>query len=127
MKMLVRRPQFPASLPRLFTGRFPPQLIRTYRAIQVAKGFQPSAPSREDLFELIIDSSTDFAIFTTDVNGITTSWSIGAKRLFGYDESEIVGSSADVIFVSEDRKAGAAEKERVQAVEQGRALDERWH
>jgi len=93
----------------------------------VAKGSQPSVPSREDLFELIIDSATDFAIFTTDVNGITTSWNIGAQRLFGYDESEIVGSSADVVFVPEDRKAGAAEKERVQALDQGRALDERWH
>src|SRR3954452_4899670 len=107
MKRPVRRWHFPASLSRLFNRALLPQLVCTFRATQVAKGFQPSAPSREDLFELIIDSSTDFAIFTTDVNGITTTWTLGAKRLFGSVEFEIVGSSADVVFVAEDGKVGA--------------------
>ena len=91
------------------------------------KSPERAAPSNEVLFELIVDSSTDFAIFTMDPNGITKSWNIGAERLFGYAESEIVGLSADLIFTPEDREVGAPEKERVQARADGRALDERWH
>ena len=86
-----------------------------------------ASPSKTELFELIIDSSTDFAVFTMDPHGILTSWNIGAERLFGYAEGEIVGGSADLIFTPEDREAGAPEKERVQARAKGRALDERWH
>jgi PAS domain S-box-containing protein len=86
-----------------------------------------AAPNSEELFELIVDSSTDFAIFTTDLEGIVTSWNVGAARLFGYPENEIIGSSGDVIFTPEDRDAGAHEKERLQARSNGRALDERWH
>jgi PAS domain S-box-containing protein len=82
---------------------------------------------KEELFELIIESSTDFAIFTMDANGLTTSWNVGAERLFGYTEDEIVGATADVIFVPEERKADVPERERLQARLQGRALDERWH
>jgi PAS domain S-box-containing protein len=80
-----------------------------------------------ELLELIIESSTDFGIFTIDPSGLVTTWNVGAERLFGFSESEVVGTSADVIFVPEDRAAGAPEKERAQALANGRAIDERWH
>jgi PAS domain S-box-containing protein len=84
-------------------------------------------PGKEQLFELIVESSTDFAIFTTDADGATTSWNRGAERLFGYAERDILGLSADVIFTAEDRQAGEPEKERREALTKGRAIDERWH
>src|SRR4051812_5151666 len=83
--------------------------------------------SKEELFELVVESSTDFAIFTIDSGGIITSWNGGAERLFGYSESEIVGRSADVIFTPEDRAERAPEQERTGAHRDGRAADERWH
>jgi PAS domain S-box-containing protein len=84
-------------------------------------------PSKEELFELVVESSIDFAIFTVDPNGTTTSWNVGAERLFGYTEEEMLGYSADVIFTPEDRAATAPEKERSDARANGRAADERWH
>src|SRR5215208_7066791 len=84
-------------------------------------------PSKDELFELIVESSTDFAIFTIDPAGIVTSWNVGAERLFGYSENEMVGAGGDVIFTPEDRAAAAPEMERAVALAQGRALDERWH
>ncbi|WP_052730484.1 PAS domain-containing protein [Sphingomonas sp. SRS2] len=84
-------------------------------------------PPREELFEAIISSTTDFAIFTTDVHGIATSWNIGAERLFGFNEQDMIGGSADRIFTPEDRDAGAPDLERHQARTTGSALDERWH
>jgi len=92
-----------------------------------SKSSELVVPGKEELFELIIDSATDFAIFTTDTSRIVTSWNIGAERLFQYAEADIVGSPSDWLFVPEDRAAGVPEKEMLQAVANGRALDERWH
>jgi PAS domain S-box-containing protein len=79
------------------------------------------------LLELIIDSLTDVAIYTTDRRGTATSWNIGAERLFGFREAEIVGQSADIVFTTEDQAAGAPTDERDHASADGRAFDERWH
>jgi PAS domain S-box-containing protein len=84
-------------------------------------------PSKDELFELIVDSSTDFAIFSMDATGRVNSWNVGSERLFGYSEHEMLGACADVIFTAEDRAAGAPERERAGARAEGRALDERWH
>jgi PAS domain S-box-containing protein len=76
---------------------------------------------------LIVDSATDFAIFTFGANGAVTSWNAGAERLLGHKEREIIGRSADVIFTPEDRDAGAPTEERRKASTDGRAENERWH
>ena len=80
-----------------------------------------------ELFEHIVESSIDFAIFTTDLDGVVTSWNTGARRLFGYLDGEILGINHDVTFTPEDRAISAAAGERRQALAEGRALDERWH
>jgi PAS domain S-box-containing protein len=79
-----------------------------------------------ELFERIVESATDYAIFTIDPNGLVASWNTGAERLLGYKDEEIVNRSADVIFTPEDQAAGAAEQERIEALAHGRAEDERW-
>jgi len=91
------------------------------------KSFERAPPDKEELFELIVESSIDFAIFTVDSIGLTTSWNVGAERLFGYAADRILGRSADVIFTAEDRAAGVPEKERSEASIHGRAADDRWH
>src|SRR4051794_2072528 len=85
-------------------------------------------PTRKaDLFEIIVESSRDIAIFTVNSVGLTTSWNIGAERLFGFPEDEVLGLSSDITFTPEDRLVGAPEREREQAATAGRAEDERWH
>jgi PAS domain S-box-containing protein len=91
------------------------------------KSFEFTEPNKEELFELVVQSSSDFAIFTMDANGITTSWNLGAERLFGYAADEMLGRTGDVLFIPEDRAKGASEKERSEARANGRAADERWH
>ena len=54
------------------------------------RSFELAEPSKEELFELIVDSSIDFAIFTVDPKGITTSRNVGAERLFRYAEDEML-------------------------------------
>lgn len=84
-------------------------------------------PDRDELFEHLVESATDVAILTTNGDGLVTSWNVGGKRLIGYSESEILGKSADLIFVEEDRATGMPERERATALRDGRAEDERWH
>jgi PAS domain S-box-containing protein len=83
--------------------------------------------NKSGLYEQLVESATGFAILTTDCQGILTSWNPGAERLIGYSDAEIVGLSADIIFLPEDRACGAAAAERAKALAEGRAEDERWH
>jgi PAS domain S-box-containing protein len=81
----------------------------------------------EDRLEAVLDSATDFAIFTTDERARVTAWNEGAWRLLGWREDEILGRDARVIFTPEDRGAGVPEREMEQVSNEGRAEDERWH
>ena len=84
-------------------------------------------PADADLLRLIFESATDFAVFAQDLSGKVISWNIGAERLTGYSDQEILGRNGDVIFTPEDRAAGAPEQERSRASQNGRSEDERWH
>jgi PAS domain S-box-containing protein len=82
---------------------------------------------REERLRLILDSAVDYAIFSTDLKRRVTAWNLGAARLLGWDEAEIIGRSADIIFIPEDREAGAPEQETTKALAEGHARNERWH
>jgi len=43
-----------------------------------------SVPRGDELLRLVLESATDYAIFTVDPNGIVTSWNPGAEHLLGW-------------------------------------------
>jgi two-component system CheB/CheR fusion protein len=81
----------------------------------------------EERLRLLIDSATDYAIFTMTGNGVVDSWNPGAERMFGYGADEIIGQSVALLFLPEDRAAGVPQEELARAAATGRAEDERWH
>lgn len=81
----------------------------------------------DHLFRLLVDSASDYAIFTQSLDHRVATWNSGAERLMGYAEDEIVGKSGDIVFVPEDREAGAPQREAQTALESGRCVNERWH
>jgi two-component system, chemotaxis family, CheB/CheR fusion protein len=81
----------------------------------------------EDNLRLIIESVTDYAIFTQTEDKKIATWNIGAEKVFGWKEEEILGRDSSVLFTPEDREAGVPEQERDTAAKKGRAEDERWH
>jgi PAS domain-containing protein len=62
-----------------------------------------------ELFRLLIDNSTDDAVFVVGLDGRVLTWNPGAERVLGYRESEIVGKSSFVLFTPEDQVAGIPE------------------
>ncbi|MBE7201822.1 MAG: PAS domain S-box protein, partial [Parafilimonas terrae] len=88
---------------------------------------ESEARERENFQRLIFESVKDFSIFTTDLDGIITSWNQGAENVFGFRKPEAVGQPAAIVFTPEDRAAGIPEQEMRSAAEVGRGTDERWH
>ena len=87
----------------------------------------PSKISSSILLQHIRDSATDFAIFTIGMAGDVTSWNVGAERILGFSEDEMLGHDPLLIFTPEDRAAGQAAREMSTAASSGRAADYRWH
>ncbi|MBO1076410.1 PAS domain S-box protein [Roseomonas marmotae] len=75
----------------------------------------------------LLDSATDYAIVVLDLRGQVTGWNEGARAILGYRDSEILGRSGELFFPAEDRERGAFVRELCGAMEEGRALNERWH
>ena len=80
----------------------------------------------EERLRLLIDSASEYAIFTMTTEGTIHSWNTGAQRLFGYTAQEIVGHDVAVLFTEADRAAGTPQLELARAQRDGRANDERY-
>ena len=81
----------------------------------------------DDPYAMLVAQTSEFAIFFMDSQGRVVSWNEGARRLFGYQNDEIVGQPCDLLFVTEDRQAGVPQQELQKARQEGRAEDVRWH
>src|SRR5687767_8346455 len=75
----------------------------------------------------VLENLKDHAIFLLDAEGRICSWNPGSERVFGFNNSEILGNSFATIFTPEDAQAGIPEKELQVADSEGKAEDERWH
>src|SRR6516165_5747558 len=81
----------------------------------------------EEQYRLLTENVKDFAIFLLDTNGKVATWNIGAERILGYQEDEIIGRPYSIIFIPQDIVKGQPEHELEIARDTGRSEDERWH
>lgn len=81
----------------------------------------------EARFRLFVENVHDHALFQLDPNGLVSSWNVGAERLLGYTEQEIVGQPFERIFTHSDVAAGSPLNEMENARKNGASLEERWH
>jgi len=80
-----------------------------------------------ELARLIIESATDFSIFTTDEDGAITGWNPGSEKLFGWSQAEVIGRHTRMLFTLPDQDAKVPEGEMLTAGANGRSVNERWH
>ncbi|MCD8741112.1 PAS domain S-box protein [Mucilaginibacter roseus] len=105
-----------------------------YEESLTTAGSTPEAPYNDSYFRMsesffrqVLDSLDDYAVFTTDTRGNVNSWNNGAQKVLGYAENEVLGSSASIFFTTEDVSRDVPARELTTAIENGRAIDERYH
>lgn len=81
----------------------------------------------EPFFFQVVESLKDYAIITTDLNGIISSWNQGAEALLQYQENEIIGNNAAIFYTDEDRVKNVPSQEMTKASLNGSATDIRCH
>ena len=77
-------------------------------------------------FRLLMDSVSNYAIYTENANGRVTSWNSGAERMFGFTEAEMIGLESLRLFTPEEIQNGAPGRELRTATQEGSALMEHW-
>jgi PAS domain S-box-containing protein len=78
------------------------------------------------LYQLLVESVRDYAIFALNPEGVIMSWNAGAERIKGYTASEIVGRHFSVFYKPEDLAIDKPGLELRIATREGRAEDEGW-
>ncbi len=78
----------------------------------------------EQQLRLLVESEHDYAIFSIAMDGTVTSWNAGAEKLFGYLQTEMIGSNFSDLFASDDVIAGLPLAELHQATVKGFATVE---
>ena len=94
--------------------------------VDIGPETEERARASEERFRLVVENVKDYGVFLADADGHITTWNPGAQRIFGYEEREVIGRDADMLFTPEDRAAGEHVKELETARREGRASDDRW-
>ncbi|HEV7251861.1 MAG TPA: PAS domain S-box protein [Mesorhizobium sp.] len=99
---------------------------RTWEAVERARA-EAALRGSEERHRLIVERVRDYAIFTTDAQGVIATWPPGAESVFGWSAAEAVGQPFGMTFTPEERANGEPEKELAEAREKGSAPNVRWH
>jgi diguanylate cyclase (GGDEF)-like protein/PAS domain S-box-containing protein len=95
------------------------------RPLHLATRAAPSDPV--DFDRRLIDSLTDYAIFSLSAEGVITSWNPGALLTFGYEAEDVIGRHYSLIFTDDDVANRLPEKELLVALAIGKATCDGWH
>src|SRR5581483_2507089 len=90
--------------------------------------FERSMPLSTDLnvYELLVDTVQDYAVFVLDPNGIVSTWNPGARNLKGYEADEIIGRHFSTFYTEPAKASGWPQHELKVAEAEGRFEDEGW-
>src|ERR1700741_1101705 len=86
-----------------------------------------SSPGLSDAqYRLIVQSIKDYAVFMLSPEGLIQSWNEGARRIKGYEASEVLGRSFEIFYPQEAVDVGFPKRELKEAARVGRFEDEGW-
>lgn len=80
----------------------------------------------EERLRKMFEGIKDYAMIMLDTEGNVTSWNEGARRIVGYEASEIIGKSFKTFYPPQDVQMGKCDYELVETAETGRFEDEGW-
>lgn len=79
-----------------------------------------------EIFQLLVSSVRDYAIFMLDPGGHVATWNLGAQRIKGYKPEEIIGRHFSTFYTEEDLLARKPERELEIARAEGSVEDVGW-
>jgi PAS domain S-box-containing protein len=82
--------------------------------------------SDERRLALLVHAVVDYALYLLTPDGVIVSWNPGARRLKGYEESEIIGRHFSCFFMPEDQEGGQPKIALEIAAKEGRCESEGW-
>lgn len=80
----------------------------------------------QELLLRLVEQQDEHAVIVLDRTGRIIAWLGAAEKIFGYEEKEVIGQLADILFTPEDRVRKMAEYEIEVAASDGHAEDDRW-
>jgi PAS domain S-box-containing protein len=89
-------------------------------------GVASNREAPERLYQLLVESVRDYAIFLLDPEGRVATWNAGAERIKGYRADEIIGRHFSVFYPEEKVTEGFPQYELEVAARVGRFEDEGW-
>jgi PAS domain S-box-containing protein len=74
-----------------------------------------------DFITNILESSTEYSIIAQDMDGKILLWNEGARRLYGYEQDEVIGKMvSSMLHTHEDLQAGLPQKIMADALAHGK-------
>ncbi len=96
------------------------------RDITDKKRADDALKASEQQFRLLVQGVVDYAIYMLSPEGTVTNWNAGAKRIKGYDTTDIIGHHFSTFYTPEDRARSLPAHALGEAARIGRYEAEGW-
>jgi two-component system, cell cycle sensor histidine kinase and response regulator CckA len=87
---------------------------------------QQAVRQTEERFRLVVESLQDYAVFMTDPDGGVSSWNLGAERILGWNQQDVIGQWFGSFYTLEDQERDLPGRMLLEASGAGRFEDEGW-
>jgi PAS domain S-box-containing protein len=96
------------------------------RDITARRAAEEELRQSTEIFQLLVSSVRDYAIFMLDPQGNIATWNAGAQRIKQYTPEEIIGRHFSTFYGEEDVRNRKPERELEIAKAEGSVEDEGW-
>lgn len=102
------------------------KMLASFVDMSARKALEGQIHQNEIQLRTMLDSIQDHSIIMLDESGCITNWNLGAERLAGYQQSEVVGKNFSLFMGTDKRSVESANDQLTNARAYGRSEDEGW-